>query len=324
MSRKTLAGQGIVRLKDHSAVRLSSPDEIKLSSPAPWLCLSTPQELQLLQGVCMYYYRDGIHSVGPFTKEKLIELHRKQIINDQSLVRSEDSDAWFEYSRVSLSLSEPSSPGRAGSEFSGAPEMAVAPHRQTRVNDTDFAQQAESGWVLSPVAPWRRYFARAFDLTVFSLLAWFLVGYAWYSVAPLDADNFFNQTNPFVDAILTLFMGSVISGLVLGFVGTTPGKSIFGIRVRNLQGDSIGLVNGIGRDLTVFFKGLGLGIPVISLITLILSYRQLKHKQVMSWDEGRYTVSYRPNSWTQISLSIAGIALYAVIIGLITALNQIP
>ncbi len=51
----------------------------------------------------MHYYRDGTHSVGPFSEEKLLELHSKGIINDQSLVRSADSDAWFEYSKLSSS-----------------------------------------------------------------------------------------------------------------------------------------------------------------------------------------------------------------------------
>jgi len=49
----------------------------------------------------MYYYRDGVHSVGPFTEERLIELHDKGIINDQSLVRLAESDAWFEYIKLS-------------------------------------------------------------------------------------------------------------------------------------------------------------------------------------------------------------------------------
>jgi len=105
-----------------------------------------------------------------------------------------------------------------------------------------------------PAAPWRRYFARIFDLTVFGVLAWFLIGFGWYSTAPLQADQFFTQLSPPLDAILTLALGSLVTGLVLGFVGTTPGKSIFGIRVKDLKGQSIGVASGIARDLTYYSK----------------------------------------------------------------------
>lgn len=155
-------------------------------------------------------------------------------------------------------------------------------------------------------------------------IAWFVVGYGWYSLAPLQADEFFNRLNPTIDTILSAFLGSLVSGLVLGFVGTTPGKSIFGIRVKTLKGQSIGASKGIARDLTIFMKGLGLGLPFISLITLILSYRQLKQNQVMSWDAGQFTVTYRRNTGAQIAMTIAGIVLYGVIIALLLAVAQMP
>lgn len=274
----------------------------------------------------MYYYRDGIHSVGPFTEQKLVELHSKGIISDQTLVRTAESDAWFEYSKISLVPEHAAEPVRRAephlSEVTNARIYAEPADHGERA--TESITQVDSAWVLAPVAPWRRYFARMFDLTIFGALAWFLVGYAWYSLAPLQADKFFNQMNPTVDAILSILLGSLVSGLILGFVGTTPGKSIFGIRVKTLKGRSIGIGNGLARDLTVFAKGLGLGIPFISLVTLILSYRELKKHQVTTWDAGKFTVTYRRNTGAQIAMTIAGLLLYAVILALLLAIAQTP
>lgn len=271
----------------------------------------------------MYYYRDGVHSVGPFTEERLIELHDKGIINDQSLVRSAESDAWFEYAKLSPLPSRTNvDSDRAEPTFNASTEAAPLPPSAGNFEVADSVTQIDATWALTPVAPWRRYFARIFDLTVFGVIAWFLIGYAWYSIAPLQADRFFTQLNPTLDAILTVALGSLVTGLVLGFVGTTPGKSIFGIRVKTLKGQSIGVSNGIARDLTILAKGLGLGIPFVTLITLILSYRRLKKNNVMSWDAGQFTVTYRRNTGSQIAMTIAGIILYFVIVALVFALAQ--
>lgn len=271
----------------------------------------------------MYYYRDNIHSVGPFTKERLLELHSKGIICDQTLVRTAESEAWFEYSKLSHVASNAHPPsGRMEPTFSATAVTSIYSLPTAQAETAESTTQLDSTWVLSPPAPWRRYFARMFDLTVFGVIAWFLVGYAWYSIAPLQADNFFNQLNPTVDAILTICLGSLVSGLVLGFTGTTPGKSIFGVRVKTLKGHSIGVANGIARDFTIFIKGLGFGIPLISFVTLVLAYRYLKEHKVMSWDAGQFTVTYRRNNIAQIAMTIAGIILYLVIIGLVVALAR--
>ena len=255
----------------------------------------------------MYYYRDGTLSVGPFSAEKLAELYQKGLINAQTLIRAENADAWFEYGRFAA---QPQGESFSTGSTHSAPESVTPP-------------PVPGNWALAPIAPWRRYFARLFDVTIFGILAWALIGYGWYRIAPLQADAFFNQLNRLFDTILTLLLGSVVSGLVLGFVGTTPGKTIFGVRVRTLDGKPIGAMNGLSRDFTIFIKGFGLGIPLVSFVTLILSYLRLNRDKVMSWDQGQYTVTYRPNTGAQIMLSIAGILLYAVILGMIAAIGEL-
>ena len=185
------------------------------------------------------------------------------------------------------------------------------------------APQETSNWVTTPIAPWRRYFARVFDITFFGIIGFFTIGFAGYSLAPDMADAFFSNLNPLVDIILTALVGFTLSGLVMGFVGTTAGKAIFGIRVRNLEGQTIGPVNGLLRDLNAYVRGTALGIPLLSLIPLYLAWSKLKKNGTTSWDQGQYIVTYRKNTWQQKTLTITGIFFYILMLILIKVLDKL-
>lgn len=166
------------------------------------------------------------------------------------------------------------------------------------------------GWLINPVTPWRRYGARFLDISINGILGVLLLSIAWYSIAPLSAQNFFSALNPATDILLTVFMSIIISGILTGFSGTTIGKWIFGIRVTMPDGSTIGIINGIARDFGVWVKGLALGIPIISFITMYMSYNRLKNKGSTSWDHSEgYVVTHRPNGWIQYALNVLGVLL---------------
>jgi len=181
--------------------------------------------------------------------------------------------------------------------------------------------QESSNWVSTPIAPWRRYFARLFDITFFGITGFFSLGFIGYSLAPAAADAFFSQINPILDMILTALMGFILSGLVMGFVGSTIGKAIFGIRVRNLDGQTIGPIKGLMRDLNAYVRGAAFGIPLLLLISLYMAWSKLKKQGTTSWDEGRYIVTYRKSSGYQTTLTVIGIILYILMILLVKALE---
>jgi uncharacterized RDD family membrane protein YckC len=183
--------------------------------------------------------------------------------------------------------------------------------------------QESSNWVSTPIAPWRRYFARLFDITFFGLAGFFALGFISYSLVPVAADAFFSGLNPIVDMILTALMGFILSGFVMGLVGSTIGKAIFGIRVRNLNGQTIGPINGLMRDLDAYVRGAALGIPLVSLIPVYMAWSKLKKQGTTFWDQGRYIVTYRKSSGYQTTLTIIGIILYILMIMLVRALDTI-
>lgn len=175
-----------------------------------------------------------------------------------------------------------------------------------------------NGWLELPVTPWRRYGARILDLSFFGAIAFGIIGFIYYSVAPYSADQFFNVFNQpsarILDIILTTLLGTILTGAVIGVSGTSLGKLIFGIIVTDTNGHKLGFVTGIQRDFAVYLRGLALGIPIVSLITLYNAYSRLNKSNMTSWDqESGYKVWHRPSGSKQYLLNTIGILLILAI-----------
>lgn len=172
-------------------------------------------------------------------------------------------------------------------------------------------------WSDTPGAPWRRYAARCLDLIVNGLIAATTFYFVFFALAPYQADRFVtvlaSPGGVMLDVMLTGLLGSILTGVTIGLTGSSLGKVIFGIRVANLDGSLIGPIGGMARDLNIFLKGLGLGLPLISLFTLIFSYKRLKSTGSTSWDLGAHHVTYRPTGNTQYILNTIGILLLLVV-----------
>ena len=173
-------------------------------------------------------------------------------------------------------------------------------------------------WLELPVTPWRRYAARMLDISFFGGIAFLLIGVMLYSVAPYSADRFFaifeNPSSIVVDIVLTTILSCVLTGAVIGVSGLSLGKIIFGVMVTDQNGNKIGIAKGVQRDLAVFLRGLGLGIPLISLITMYVAYSNLNKSNSTTWDsEKQYRVWHRPSSPMQYLLNILGIVLIIII-----------
>jgi uncharacterized RDD family membrane protein YckC len=178
-------------------------------------------------------------------------------------------------------------------------------------------------WHTLPVHPWRRYFAILIDIPILGVSTWFLLFFILYMLNPSLGDFLVAKSetlNPIVDSFITTFIGCLVSGVILGKTGTTPGKLIFGITVRNIYGHPIGIKNGIERCLQVWTKGLGVGIPIISLFTLFSSKSYLEKNGNTRWDDaGKYTVYYKNSVATQIAF---GFLLVVVILFILAFLNS--
>jgi len=140
-------------------------------------------------------------------------------------------------------------------------------------------------------APWRRFIARAFDLWIGGTIFWFGLTTVFYAISLEMGDAFAAQasTLPFrlLDGVINLMVMAPIQAAMIGAWGYSPGKWLCGITVRNRQGQSIGWGRAFRRELGVWTRGYGLGLPVVSLYCLFRSYSRLEEDGITPWDEAQ-------------------------------------
>ena len=129
---------------------------------------------------------------------------------------------------------------------------------------------------ISQTRPWVRYFARSVD----GLLVAFSVGVIAALVYPPLL-----ELGDLLIGILTLFLFVFVEPFLLSNWGTTPGKSLFQTSVLRKEGGFLSYATALRRSGAVWLKGLGAGIPVVSLFTMGLAYSNLRDDGTTSWDE---------------------------------------
>ncbi len=89
-----------------------------------------------------------------------------------------------------------------------------------------------------------------------------------------------------------LFALFIAEGIIISAFGTTLGKALFRTGVVNQRGEKLGIGKSITRSLYCGVAGMGAGLPLVSLITLIMGYRMLENEGVTLWDKhtGAYIV----------------------------------
>ena len=153
--------------------------------------------------------------------------------------------------------------------------------------------------------PWRRFFARSCDLSLYNLV-WYVLAYFLFhwNISKLT----------YLSTIVSCVLMVLIEPLFMRLFGTTPGKAVFGIRVLNPDGSRLTFTQGLVRTWSVLTKGYGLNIPIYSLYRHYKSYKLCKESGEMSWDEElSYTIldkkAWRPAAYILISAAVLAVAV---------------
>lgn len=168
--------------------------------------------------------------------------------------------------------------------------------------------------------PWRRYGARTIDtyllgeaaILVLAILLfvlgqedivlWFDDGAVWKSIA---------ITTP----LMWLLAAPVVAALH-SWKGTTPGKFLFGLRVVSADDAPLSLMRALRREALVMFWGVGLTIPLVSLMALIRSYTELTEQHETRWDrQCVLTVEARSARGWPLVLMILGTMIAGAMLG---------
>ena len=148
--------------------------------------------------------------------------------------------------------------------------------RTVAPTDPPIVARATSG--VAQVRPWVRYWARMLDL----YLASFVGGIV---VSIFNPDAFNDKGSEQLFGLVVVFAWVFIESLLLSTTGTTPGKWLFKIHLIPPSGEKPNYSTALSRSLKVWWRGLGIGFPLASLITLIVAHGKLTKNGTTTWDK---------------------------------------
>jgi hypothetical protein len=212
------------------------------------------------------------------------------------------------------------------STFSGGDESDSNDDDSSKSNGTEGSRERGNAdkSVIANFHPWRRYFAKTIDYVLYSMVVNIIVmasivynldesvHYAYLDLTDIQA--FY--------AVLSNFYWFVAEVFVLGVSGTSPGRWLYNIHIRNSDGLRLGFSESVQRSASLYFKGLGMGLPVIIFITSLFGYKQLTKEGITSWDaDQKLIVSHGDMSILRymgvavVLLSIIAVSAYFLIVG---------
>jgi uncharacterized RDD family membrane protein YckC len=145
----------------------------------------------------------------------------------------------------------------------------------------ELGEDEESGEQAPPPLPkelhlWRRFGARWFDFILYSLLLTTVLVFSGADVFELSRSTAF--------AFISILPWFFLESLSTAMWGTTPGKWLTGLVVRDREGKKLSAGQAILRTMRVIIVGMGFGQPLLILIChLIAAWLGFKRKIVL-WD----------------------------------------
>ena len=185
-------------------------------------------------------------------------------------------------------------------------------------------------WSETPIRPWRRYFARMLDMVINSFFAVAIIFLIFSAIAftcsfflPEQTKAFFSDENSktfemflnslpgiVIDTVITAFIAALLTAIIFGITGSTIGKWIFGIKIRDADNNKLNMKTTFKREIDIYIGGLALCIPIVSFFALLAAHSRLTKKGKTCWDEdGNFTVTSHNTNWKQTCFNIGGFLL---------------
>ena len=123
-------------------------------------------------------------------------------------------------------------------------------------------------------SPSQRMLARLVDMALYLALVY---GVIYIRQIPFDAALL--PSNPIVWIAFV-----VLEAGLLSYLGTTPGKALMGIHVRNVGEGSFTLGRSLARACLVFIGGMGMMVSILPLFMMGYSWWTLRSRGLTMWD----------------------------------------
>ena len=235
----------------------------------------------------IWYVRRGEGEIGPLGDDALRALVGTGQITPDTQLRREGSPGWT----AALALPGILGPRGAASVASVAPGTPAAPPTPAvRASHAIVCAPAQASAppsaVIEPArelaSPWRRYWARSLDIFFSTFLAATSISALWPSL--LSQVSAASGQKWALLAILLPF-AFAMDALICWALGNTPGKAIAGIKALQKGGRRrLSAAAYLGRNFGVYVFGFALGLPLVSLFTLVYGYRRAAEGDLSTWD----------------------------------------
>lgn len=256
-----------------------------------------------------WYYVLSDAQQGPVSDDELLHLLKTGKINLQTLAWKEGQAGWQPIAGLAAfgdTIRKLPPPIPTSPQFPPEPKPAAAPARseptyrwQERNEPIVSRSQTTSAEIEQklpeyPLAgPWRRFFARTIDQILFCGAIGFALFYYAQTKDPVLAQRLAAPDIQRVLPLVYLPISVLLQGVLMEFIGTTPGKALLGVRVsRTTTKPPFFFFFWVDREIEVYIFGLGLGLPLIGWIPSILQFLRVRAGRPASYDQGRVTVSY--------------------------------
>lgn len=154
-------------------------------------------------------------------------------------------------------------------------------------------------------SPWRRLFARLLDDFLYTTL-WVLFGLLVIHKSPAtDTGAAWTALSGVVSVILMV----LLEPLFLSLCGTTPGKWLLGLSVRNNTGQKLSYGEGVYRTVQALWYGLGFWLPIYSLIRGYKCYYDCTDGKTLEWEWDSELQLKDEEPWRVVAVVAAAVVL---------------
>ncbi len=195
----------------------------------------------------------------------------------------------------------------------GLVELRIADAGSEEITVSDAERETLSGTVSGTISgtvdsrprPWVRFWARTLDLGLFTTMVLYLIKVTGLG----DPSALIDPEKNNLGIIIAIPVAWIfVEATLLYYFGTTPAKWLLKIRLRRTDGERLQLGQAYRRSVSVWWRGWGLGLFPVNILTFVISNMTLSTQGKTVWDQREdLEIEHRPIGEIAIVLAAAAI-----------------